>query len=212
MDSQAAAPPKPIEIRAPYKGKWLHFMEMDLVAPSGKKFTWEYVKRPNAEEGVIKANGATIIPISKQKPHKVIVEAIYRYPIGKYILELPSGLIDPGDKSVEESCTRELKEETGYVGEPATPAPIALVGAMTDPWKSSECDTMMAYSVDMEREENKNPKNELEDEELIKVHVVSLSNLHDELLALQKEHDYEIGEKIWSFASGIRLSQALSLN
>lgn len=37
-------------------------------------------------------------------------------PIDKISIEVPAGLIDPGE-TPEQTAVRELKEETGYVGE-----------------------------------------------------------------------------------------------
>lgn len=87
----------------------------------------------------------------------MIVEAIYRYPVGNYVLELPSGLVDATDTSIEEACTRELKEETGYVGTPSPETIFASTTALTDPWKSTESDVIRVYEVDMELEANKTP-------------------------------------------------------
>ena len=40
----------------------------------------------------------------------------FRPPVGKVCIEIPAGLLDAGE-SVEQCAVRELKEETGYVGE-----------------------------------------------------------------------------------------------
>ena len=43
----------------------------------------------------------------------------YRYPTGRYVLSIPSGLIDEQDRETEDPCVhailRELKEETGLI-------------------------------------------------------------------------------------------------
>ncbi len=166
--------------------------------------------RPGQKEGVVKASGATIIPVTKQKPHQLIVEAIYRYPIGEYVLELPSGLIDSTDSSLAEACTRELKEETGYVGQPMEKDP-KTPSVLIDPWKSLEADGMLLYEIDMELEANKAPQQELESEEKILVYLVDLANLQEELLKFKEEKGYQIGEKIWSLAVGIKLTKLFDL-
>ncbi len=45
--------------------------------------------------------------------HTLILEKQYRYTIGKYLLEIPAGMVEEGE-SVEEAALRELAEETGY--------------------------------------------------------------------------------------------------
>ena len=39
----------------------------------------------------------------------------FRHPVNNNVLELPAGLIDPGETPFE-TALRELKEETGYTG------------------------------------------------------------------------------------------------
>ncbi len=72
------------------------------------------------------------------------------------MLELPAGLIDPEDESLEASCSRELKEETGYTGKPLEGVASPIV--FRDPWKNSAGGQGMLYEVDLELEENQNPK------------------------------------------------------
>ena len=63
-----------------------------------------------------------IIKYSSKKP-KILVIGNFRFPINKYCLELPGGMIDKSDlsdnnfhKAIENACLRELEEETGYKG------------------------------------------------------------------------------------------------
>ncbi|KAJ4498391.1 NUDIX hydrolase domain-like protein [Lentinula lateritia] len=62
-------------------------------------------------------NAVAILAILKSKansfsPSSVVVEQ-YRPPIGKFIIELPAGLVDEGE-TPEQAAIRELEEETGY--------------------------------------------------------------------------------------------------
>ncbi|MGE7775344.1 NUDIX hydrolase [Chitinophaga sp. NPDC101104] len=45
----------------------------------------------------------------------VILVRQYRHPVGKVLLEIPGGVMDPEDGSPEIAMRRELLEETGYV-------------------------------------------------------------------------------------------------
>lgn len=52
-----------------------------------------------------------IIPITKNK--EVVLIRQYRHGVGDVILEIPGGIVEPGDTH-HEAAIRELKEETGY--------------------------------------------------------------------------------------------------
>ena len=57
-----------------------------------------------------------VIKVRGQEP-KLLLNWEYRYPAGQYLLSLPAGLIDEGDKgsdaAILKTAIRELKEETG---------------------------------------------------------------------------------------------------
>jgi 8-oxo-dGTP pyrophosphatase MutT (NUDIX family) len=48
---------------------------------------------------------------------EVVLVRQYRHGIGKVVVELPSGAIDPGDANPMEAARRELLEETGYASD-----------------------------------------------------------------------------------------------
>ena len=50
---------------------------------------------------------------------KILLVNQYRYPVGKYLLEIPAGGID-GDETPEQAVIREMQEETGYKPETVT--------------------------------------------------------------------------------------------
>lgn len=62
----------------------------------------------------------------------VLVEQ-WRLPLGRVSLETPSGIIDPGE-TPEEAAARELREETGYAGDP--PRIIGSV-ALNPSWQTT---------------------------------------------------------------------------
>ncbi len=54
---------------------------------------------------------AAVVALTAEQ--RVLVVRQYRPAVERYTLELPSGLIDPGETPGESAC-RELREETGY--------------------------------------------------------------------------------------------------
>lgn len=71
--------------------------------------TWEFVQRKGC-------NGVAIIAAMTDDEKVILVEQ-FRVPVGKYVIELPAGII--GDKDLKESmkkgAQRELFEETGWL-------------------------------------------------------------------------------------------------
>lgn len=65
---------------------------------------------------VVKKGGAVaIVPIKDDG--KVVMARQYRIAIDEEMLEIPAGLMDPGEDDPLETAKRELKEETGYTAE-----------------------------------------------------------------------------------------------
>lgn len=61
------------------------------------------------------ADGVTVIALTPEGD-LVMVEQ-WRHPVQRVTLEVPSGVIDPGE-TPEQAAVRELREETGYAGGP----------------------------------------------------------------------------------------------
>ena len=53
-----------------------------------------------------------IFPLTEKK--EVVLVKQFRFPIERYIVELPAGLLDKPEESLEMAAKRELLEETGY--------------------------------------------------------------------------------------------------
>lgn len=81
-----------------YRGKFLHF----FVRPNG----WEYVQRPESGAGV------AIVAVTTED--RLLLVEQWRPPLAKWVIELPSGLVDSGEDPAK-TVAKELEEETGYV-------------------------------------------------------------------------------------------------
>lgn len=84
-----------------YRGKIVVLHVDEIRQKSGGTTIREVVHHPG---------GVTAVPI--QEDGRLLLIRQFRYPIGKYILELPAGKLDSG-QSPEETIARELEEEIG---------------------------------------------------------------------------------------------------
>ena len=86
-----------------FDGVVLHVRKDTIELPNGNTSTREYIKH----------NGAVcVIPVTDTE--EVVLERQFRYAIGKVLIEIPAGKLEPGEDRLE-AAKRELKEETGYV-------------------------------------------------------------------------------------------------
>ena len=96
---------------------FLNMYEMDAVDTKGRNFGYYFATRKQENElvcktGVTRPDGAVIYALLKDSPDKIVLIKQYRYPLNKYLYELPAGLIDAGE-TPQETAVRELYEETG---------------------------------------------------------------------------------------------------
>lgn len=88
--------------RRAFDGKLLHVRVDDVRLPSGAASVREIVEHPGS---------VVIVPVTAED--EVLLIRQYRYATGHTLLELPAGLIDPGEE-IEAAARRELIEETGH--------------------------------------------------------------------------------------------------
>lgn len=67
--------------------------------------------RTTIREVVLHPGGVAAIPVHKDG--RLLLIRQFRYPIGKFILEIPAGKLDSGQSPLE-TIAREIEEETGY--------------------------------------------------------------------------------------------------
>lgn len=88
--------------RQAWRGRMLD-VRIDTVRLSdGGHATREYIVHPGA-----------VAVVALLDDGRLVMERQYRYPLGRVVLEVPAGKIDPGE-SIWRCAQRELAEETGY--------------------------------------------------------------------------------------------------
>ena len=79
-------------------------MRVDTVEkPSGRKTTREVIEHSEC---------VVVVPIDDQ--NNILLVRQYRYSVGKFLLEIPAGGIEPGEEPID-CVRRELQEEIGYL-------------------------------------------------------------------------------------------------
>ncbi len=97
-----------------------------------------------AVSGHRRADGVILYGVYGEEKDRVVLIRQYRYPLGDYVYEFPSGLVDPGE-SVREAGIREMYEETGLTFVPKEGGdyqrPFFTSIGMTD----ESCGTVFGY-------------------------------------------------------------------
>jgi ADP-ribose pyrophosphatase len=91
-----------LEHQEVYRGKIVN-LHVDVIKQASGRIT--------IREVVLHPGGVTAVPVLEDG--RLLLIRQFRYPIGKYILELPAGKLDTGQPPLE-TVARELEEEIGY--------------------------------------------------------------------------------------------------
>jgi len=95
-------PEKKLSSQQLYRGRAVN-LRMDTVEKSdGKTTTREVVEHSNCVAVVVVDDQGNVLLVRQ-----------YRYPVGKFLLEIPAGGIDPNEEPID-CVRRELQEEIGY--------------------------------------------------------------------------------------------------
>lgn len=134
----------------------------------GVTHQWEAVQRRGG-------TGTAVIIIAFLRPvgHLLLVRQ-FRPPLNAYALELPAGLIDPGEDVLTAAC-RELLEETGYHGTACWQTGLCSSSAGL----TGECVTTVFMNIDAEAPENRLHQQHLQDNEEIELITAPLHCLHE---------------------------------
>ena len=172
-----------------YQSDWLSLDRAHWEKSNGSQFSWEYVKRNQC------SNIVMVIPIMKHSGKHILVRQ-YRPHIAKYTLEFPAGLVDFGE-DLETAAKRELLEETGYTGEVISCSPDRAVSAGL----CSEVITIFHMGIDETKENNLNPKQNLDDSEELEVILASKEELRELVYECKSEDSVDV--KLSLYCSGL---------
>ncbi|KAH5418413.1 hypothetical protein HBI67_181860 [Parastagonospora nodorum] len=195
--------------------KWMTMKKITYTDPEGTERTWETAERLTRPKGSeIDAIGVAAILHHPAKPNdepRIILQKQWRAPVDQTVIEVPAGLMDPGE--TPEACAlRELKEETGYVGEVVKDKSFDVGPVMfNDPGFCNTNLRMIHVTVDLSLSENQDPKPELEDSEFIETFHVPLNDLWDVCMKFEKE-GYAIDARVGSLAEGIEYAKRWKLS
>ncbi len=252
MDKKNASNPILQSKELKYKGKFLSYFihnykitsknkSEDIIIPyevvdyNSRCFSQNEI--PNEFIGKNKYNiyAMNIIPLIyySSQPKKIIIAAVFRYPVNKYCLEFPGGFIDKEDsesssdfsEAIKKATLRELEEETGYVGEFMNYSACYLINNSNnkneinelnvesniffDPWKSS--DNSLECFVKINGDDiNCKKKQQLDDNELIKVYEVEIDKLMEFIQDKINNHKFGCSSQLYNFALGLNFNKMMN--
>jgi len=93
---------KRIRGRRVFDGVLLKVRSDTVRLPDGGTAVREYIEHPGA-----------VAILALTDSGELVMERQYRYPLGRHMIEVPAGKIDPGETPLA-TARRELQEETGY--------------------------------------------------------------------------------------------------
>ncbi|KAF0974551.1 hypothetical protein FDP41_006583 [Naegleria fowleri] len=181
-----------------HQTRWLRLKKLSYMDESQVKREWDCVER-TTRSGEIDGVDiiATMIPLEETEKHVVLISQ-YRPPMRAYCIEFPAGLCDSGE-SAEQAAERELLEETGL--KICKISRVSSIVGLEVGMTNANCRIVCCEVEPIKISER--PKQQLEDEEHITIHLVKLSKLFDVLEEMTKNHGFIIDAKVWTYAFGI---------
>ena len=161
-----------------WKGSFMSAVEITYRDARGVVRTWEALERVGI--------GGIVVMVGITPAGTVILEKQFRPPLGRDVIELPAGLVEPGE-NMEEAARREMIEETGWSAkklEFLAEGPIST-GASTESLRAYLCTELEHVG-----------KNGGDDNEIIEVIEVPLANAQ-EFLQEQQQHGTLVDLKVY---------------
>eukprot|EP01025_Chloroclados_australasicus_P053819 TRINITY_DN6364_c0_g1_i2.p1 TRINITY_DN6364_c0_g1~~TRINITY_DN6364_c0_g1_i2.p1 ORF type:complete len:332 (+),score=30.10 TRINITY_DN6364_c0_g1_i2:749-1744(+) len=184
--------------------QYLKVHRLQWLDPKGKQRVWEYVSS-RSSNGLPAVTAVAIYARihSKSGNQSPLIPVVtqFRPPLNSVTLELPAGLIDEGE-TASEAAVRELQEETGLVG---TVVDVSQTVSHT-PAKSAGLYRVVTVDVDGDLPQNKNPVQQLDDGEFIRVEYVAENKLFDYIKRMHEKKGYHTVGYLYGLAAGLSLN------
>ncbi|GLC47595.1 hypothetical protein PLESTB_000005300 [Pleodorina starrii] len=167
--------------------RWLSLHKLQYEDHLGRCYGWEAVTRqtrPSATTGEEESAGGVAVfakIVSRSWPTRVPVVVQFRPPLECLVIELPAGLVEPG-QSAEETALRELREETGFTGHRVTGVSLPLAES---PGITDSCCQLALVEVDGDASENAAARPSPEAGELLRCELLPYDSLLESLLQLR---------------------------